>query len=54
VVGIPHLRGENRLFQSIFPHFLHFPTESFIVPSADASALVSFRIFGITIIDGPT
>jgi hypothetical protein len=42
MVGIPHLRGESRLFQSIFPYFLHFPTESFIAPIADLSALGGF------------
>ncbi len=34
VVGIPHQAGKRRCLRGAFPHFLNFPTESFIVRTA--------------------
>jgi hypothetical protein len=39
VVGIPHREEKKGFVCSIFPHFLNFPTESFIAPNTDLSAL---------------
>jgi hypothetical protein len=39
VVDFPHREEKNGLVFGIFPHFLNFPTESFIVHTADLSAL---------------